>query len=63
MDVSLTHPCFSPSFSPFLPHSLKINKFFKKEAVMRQVPQTRAPMTARQDGWRIYIKLLKLPPT
>ena len=29
-DVSLTHQCFSPSPSPSLPFSLKINKIFKK---------------------------------
>ena len=28
--VSLSHRCFSPSFSPSLPLSLKINKIFKK---------------------------------
>ena len=28
--VSLTHPCFFPSLSPFLPLSLKINKNLKK---------------------------------
>ena len=30
MDVSLSHRCFSPSLSPFLPFSLKVNKYFKK---------------------------------
>ena len=31
INVSLTHHCFSPSFSPSLPLSLQINKiFFKK---------------------------------
>ena len=33
-DASLSHQCFSPSLSPFLPLSLKINKiFFRKETV------------------------------
>ena len=30
VDVSLAHWCFSPSLSPFLPFSLKVNKIFKK---------------------------------
>ena len=30
IDVSLTHGCFSPSLSPSLPLSLKVNKIFKK---------------------------------
>ena len=29
-DVSFSHQCFSPSLSPSLPLSLKINKIFKK---------------------------------
>ena len=31
IDVSLSHQCFFPCLSPFLPPSLKINKIFKKQ--------------------------------
>ena len=60
IDVSLQHQCFSPSLSPSLPLSLKINKIFLKNHCLKKTHfKYKETYTLKVSEWRkIYHVML-----